>query len=42
MPVERRSPDGIAAKAKEEEIRLQENLATTEQPDDLPKRAVKS
>jgi RNA-directed DNA polymerase len=36
MPVERRSPDGIAAKAKEGEIRLQENLATTEEPDDLP------
>jgi len=36
MPVERRSPDGIAAKAKEEETRLQENLATTGEPDDLP------
>ena len=36
MPAERRSPDGIAAKAKEEETRLQENLATTGEPDDLP------
>ncbi len=36
MPVERRSPDGIAAEAKEEETRLQENLATTGEPDDLP------
>jgi RNA-directed DNA polymerase len=36
MPVERRSPDGIAAQAKEEETRLQENLATTGEPDDLP------
>lgn len=36
MPVERRSPDGIGAKAREEETRLQENLATTGPPDDLP------
>ena len=36
MPVERRSPDGIAANAREEETRLQENLATTGEPDDLP------
>ena len=36
MPAERRNPDGIAAKAKEEETRLQENLATTGEPDDLP------
>lgn len=34
--MERRSPDGIAATAKEEEIRLSENLTTTEEPDDLP------
>ena len=34
--MERRSPDGIAANAREEEIRLQENLATTEEPNDLP------
>jgi len=36
MPGERRSPDGIAAHAKEEETRLSENLTTTEEPDDLP------
>jgi hypothetical protein len=30
MPAERRSPDGIEADAREEENRLQENLATTE------------
>ena len=36
MPVERRSPDGIAATAREEENRLQENLAPTGEPDDLP------
>ena len=36
MPVERRSPDGIAAQAKEEETRLSENLTTTGEPDDLP------
>ncbi len=36
MPVERRSPDGIAANAREEETRLQENPATTGEPDDLP------
>jgi len=36
MPVERRSPDGIAAKAEEEETRLSENLTTTGEPDDLP------
>src|SRR4030043_711325 len=36
MPAERRSPDGIAAKAKEEETRLPENLATTGEPDGLP------
>jgi RNA-directed DNA polymerase len=36
MPAERRSPDGIAAKAKEEETRLSENLTTTGEPDDLP------
>lgn len=36
MPVERRSPNGIAAKAKEEETRLSENLTTTGEPDDLP------
>ncbi len=36
MPVERRSPDGIAAKAKEEETRLSENLTTTGELDDLP------
>jgi RNA-directed DNA polymerase len=34
--VERRSPDGIAATAKEEETRLSENLTTTGEPDDLP------
>ena len=36
MPVERRSPDGIEAEAKEEENRLSENLTTTGEPDDLP------
>jgi len=36
MPAERRSPDGIEADAREEENRLQENLATTGEPDDLP------
>jgi RNA-directed DNA polymerase len=36
MPVERRSPDGIEANAREEETRLQEELATTGEPDDLP------
>ena len=36
MPVERRSPDGIEAEAREEETRLQENLATTGEPDGLP------
>jgi RNA-directed DNA polymerase len=36
MPAERRSPDGIAANARQEENRLQENLATTGEPDDLP------
>ena len=36
MPVERRSPDGIEAEAREGENRLQENLATTGEPDDLP------
>ncbi len=36
MPVERRSPDGIEAEAKEEETRLPENLVTTGEPDDLP------
>ncbi len=36
MPVERRSPDGIAANAREEEIRWQENPATTGEPDGLP------
>jgi hypothetical protein len=36
MPVERRSPDGIEAEAREGETRLQENLATTGEPDDLP------
>ena len=34
--MERRSPDGIAAKAEEEETRLSENLTTTGEPDDLP------
>ena len=34
--MERRSPDGIEAKAREEENRLQENLATTGEPDELP------
>src|SRR4030043_413801 len=36
MPAERRSPDGIEADAGEEENRLQENLATTEEPEDQP------
>jgi RNA-directed DNA polymerase len=36
MPVERRSPDGIEAKARREETRLQDNPATTGKPDDLP------
>jgi len=36
MPAERRSPDGIEADAREGENRLQENLATTEEPEDLP------
>ncbi len=36
MPVERRSPDGIEADAREEEIRLQEYPATTGEPEDLP------
>jgi RNA-directed DNA polymerase len=36
MPVERRSPDGIEANAREEETRLQEHPATTGEPDDLP------
>src|SRR4030043_734400 len=36
MPAERRSPDGIEADAREEENRLQENLATTEEPEDQP------
>jgi len=35
MPVERRSPDGIEADAREEEARLQEHPATTGEPDDL-------
>jgi hypothetical protein len=34
--VERRSPDGIEADAREEETRLQEYAATTGEPDDLP------
>jgi RNA-directed DNA polymerase len=34
--VERRSPDGIEADAREEETRLQEELATTGEPGDLP------
>ena len=34
--MERRSPDGIEADAREEENRLQENPATTGKPDDLP------
>lgn len=38
MPAERRSPDGIEADAREGEIRLQENLATTGEPDDLPEK----
>ena len=29
-------PDGIEAKARREEIRLQDNPATTGKPDDLP------
>ncbi len=36
MPGERRSPDGIAANAREEETRWQEKPATTGEPDDLP------
>ena len=36
MPVERRSPNGIEANAREEETRWQEHLATTGEPDDLP------
>ena len=36
MPVERRSPDGIEADARREETRLQENPATTGEPEDLP------
>lgn len=34
--MERRSPDGIEAEAREGETRLQENFATTGEPDDLP------
>ena len=34
--MERRSPDGIEAEARREEIRLQDNPATTGKPDDLP------
>jgi hypothetical protein len=36
MPAERRSPDGIEAKARREETRLQDKPATTGKPDDLP------
>jgi RNA-directed DNA polymerase len=36
MPVERRSPDGIEANARQEETRLQEQPDTTGEPDDLP------